>query len=451
MDTNQWMEIKQRMRIRFPWVLGLLVLFSIGFLLACGNNYSSSSDGLVLVGSQGSALIETFSFNLSSGHIAGIANPPSSTASQTCILPGLPAGMVLDPAGAYAYVILNSNTSCMGSQTGIATFKVNSDGTLTPTPNLTLDPNPVALAMDSKGQFLFVAEGTYSSTNFQTQTFIPCPGTVAQSGVCVYSVSNGSLTPVPGNFTFPGPLSAQAPDFVALATTPTVFPSPGINGAQNSVCSDVGNSAPTNEFLYVADSANNVVYEFVVDTSSGVITSPAQSSTNPGYFQTGAVPSGVTVEACDRFVYVSNQTSNNISAFTICNGLPTESGNCPATPDGGLFAVDQSPFSLSGGANGPGPLQADPFGNNLYVVDVKSNMVSPFHISAVSGGLTAGANVATGVQPSSLAIRGDDNWLFVTNFAVGTLSQYSITPSTGALSPLPAVTTDNYPFGVAVK
>ena len=35
----------------------------MGLLVACGSNYNPSSDGLVLVGSQGSALIETFSFN----------------------------------------------------------------------------------------------------------------------------------------------------------------------------------------------------------------------------------------------------------------------------------------------------------------------------------------------------------------------------------------------------
>jgi len=50
-----------------------------------------------------------------------------------------------------------------------------------------------------------------------------------------------------------------------------------------------------------------------------------------------------------------------------------------------------------------------------------------------------------------MAIRGDDNWLFVTNFQSATLSQYSIIPASGALSPLPAVTTDNNPWGVAVK
>ena len=36
------------------WLLGLLGLMSVALLVACGSNYDSSSNGLVLVGSQGS-------------------------------------------------------------------------------------------------------------------------------------------------------------------------------------------------------------------------------------------------------------------------------------------------------------------------------------------------------------------------------------------------------------
>ena len=54
---------------RFGWLLGVVVLVAFGLLVACGSNYDPSSNGLVLVGSQGSGLIETFSFNLFNGHL----------------------------------------------------------------------------------------------------------------------------------------------------------------------------------------------------------------------------------------------------------------------------------------------------------------------------------------------------------------------------------------------
>jgi 6-phosphogluconolactonase (cycloisomerase 2 family) len=79
--------------------------------------------------------------------------------------------------------------------------------------------------------------------------------------------------------------------------------------------------------------------------------------------------------------------------------------------------------------------------------------VSAFKISPVSGSLTAAtpAVVATGAQPKSIAIRADDNWLFVANYGSASVSQFSITPATGALSALPVIGTDNSPWGVAVK
>jgi len=401
---------------RFAWLLGLVGLVLVGLLVACGSKYNSSSDGLVLVGSQGSAVIQTFSFSLANGHISAVSNPPSTS--------GSPSSIVLDPAGAYAYVVIG---------TSIQAFKVNSDGTLKATASPAANPSPVALAMDSAGKFLFVAEGL-------------------GGGISSYSIgSGGSLTAVPGSFIFTLPTGFQTPNFAALAPTPTVLPGNGVNGVQNSVCSDPGNTPPTSEFLYVADSANSVVWEFGVDTASGALTSPVSSSPVPN-FAAGTVPSGVAVDPCARFVYVSNMTTNNISAYSICNGLPTQSTNCKNLPaPWALVPVTGSPFSLPSTGNGPGPLKVDPFGNYLYVLETLSSQVSPFRIAPVSGSLTAGTSVATGIQPTSMAIRGDDNWLFVTNFQSATLSQYSITPSSGALSPLPAVTTDNNPWGVAVK
>jgi len=108
---------------------------------------------------------------------------------------------------------------------------------------------------------------------------------------------------------------------------------------------------------------------------------------------------------------------------------------------------------MSGAVSAPGPIVVDPFGNNVYVVGTLSNTVSAFKISSVSGALQAATppTVATGREPTSIVIRGDDNWMFVTNFLDATVSQYSIAPATGTLTVLPAIPTDNSPWGVAVK
>jgi 6-phosphogluconolactonase (cycloisomerase 2 family) len=456
------MEIKSRMSNRFAWLLGVGLLVAIAALVACGTAYNSSSDGLVVVSSAGSGLLETFSFSLTSGHSATVSNSPNDTGDDVCVLGSLPSAVVMNPAGTYAFAILTASTVCPpGGSTGIQAFKINSDGTIATSGSIVVDPNPTALAMDSTGKYLFVAEGVNSVPNSGLPNAAACPGTQEQYGVCVYAIGNGgSLTPVPGAFTFDLPPSFQTPNMGALAVTPTTFPGIGVNGQQNAGCSTPGNQAPPGEYLYVTDSVNYVVYEFQITPSSGVLTNPP-GTTAIASFRTGSVPSGVAVDACDRFVYVSNQgPSNNISAYTICNGLPTQSQQeCPpfgtTVPKGGLVQLANSPFSLNTG-NGPGPIVVDPFGNYVYTLDMLSSQISIFQITQNSGSLTAKGVANTGLQGATsqqvaMVIRGDDNWMFVTNFSAATLSQYSITPSTGTLNQYPVIPTDNYPSGVAVK
>lgn len=414
------------------WVLGLVGLISAGLLVACGSNYNSSSNGLVLVGSQGSSVIQTYSFDLNSGHTAAIANSVNDTGNEICLLNGSPAAMVTDPRGQYAYVVFNSSTQCPNAtQIGIAAFQIKSDGTVAQVGSLVSDPNPVSLAMDSAGKFLFVAEGA--------------------GLVNVYGIgSGGTLTAVPGTFNFVPGQGFLTPYIVAVAPTPTVFPGIGLNGTQNSECSVPENPPPTSEFLYAVDSKNYVVWEFSVDTSTGALGNPPQTTQVPS-FHTDAVPAGVSVDPCDRFVYVSGSLNSKINAYTICTQVMA-TGPC-LVADGSLVDVPGSPFAMSGSVTQPGPILVDPFGNNVYVLGTTSNTVSGFKISPVSGSLTAltPPTVATGQLPKSMVIRGDDNWMFVTNFGSASVSQYSITPATGALSAIQPIDTDNYPFGVAVK
>lgn len=448
------MEMNERMSKRL-WLLGWVGLVLVGLLVACGSNYNPSQDGLLLVGSQGSSVIETFSFTVSNGHVSGIDNSPEDTGNETCLLNGSPSSMVINPAGTYLFVIFNKSDQCPNAtKLGIATFQVSSDGNVTQVGSLVADPNPTSLFMDSAGKFLFVAEGTNSMATAPNAK--PCPATTAQYGVCVYAIgSGGSLTPVKGNFNFVNGPGFTTPNIAAVAASPTVFPGTGINGTQYSVCQVPNGVAPTTEYLYAVDSANYVVWEYGVNTSTGALGNPPNAS-SVNHFATDQVPAGVAVDPCDRFVYVSDSLTNKISAYTICTAVIT-GGPCPYA-DFSLVPITGSPFVASGSANGLGPIVVDPYGNDVYVVGTLSNTLSGFKISPVSGSITAfnPATVATGQGPVSMTIRGDDNWMFVANYGTiaqggSTVSQYSISPATGELSVLPAIQTDNYPFGVAVK
>jgi len=428
------------------WLLGFVGLIFGALLVACGSSYNASSNGLVMVGSQGSSVIQTFSLNPNSGHISSIANSTNDTSGQTCILNGLPGPMVTDPKGAYAYVIMGTTSQCSSSQLGIAVFQIKSDGTLALSGDLVPDPHPVSLAMDSAGKFLFVAEGTNS---WGSSNPSPCPQTTAQYGVCVYAIgSGGALTGVQGTFHFMNGQGFRPPNIVAVAPTPTVFPAIGINGVQTAACS-AGTNTPTSEYLYAVDGDNYVLWQFTVDMTTGVLGNSG-SGGFVQHFATDAIPAGVAVDACDRFVYVSGNLHNKINAYSICTTVIK--GMCP-NADGSLFEISGSPFPVTGSANGLGPIAVDPNGNDVYVVGTLSNTVSGFKISPATGSLAAlnPATVATGSEPKSIAIRADNNWMFVTNYGSASVSQYAITPSSGVLTTAAPITTDNYPFGIAVK
>jgi 6-phosphogluconolactonase len=454
---------------RFAWLLGAGALLLIAFLVACSSTYSSSSDGLLVVSSQGSGLLESFSFSLASGHAQEITNSVNDTGSETCVLAGNPSSIVLDKSGSFAYVILSQTSVCPGSQTGIQIFTVNGSGEIAPTGSpITLNPAtvgvcesgsngpptiesnipvvPVDLATDSLGQYLFVANAATSDGN----------GNAAPGAVSVFTISNGTLTEVSGSpFTVPVSCAIPANNLTTLAVSPTVFPA-AVNGQLNAVCADT--PPPTAEYLYVTDSAElGQVWEFSV-TSSGQLVAPPNYGAVPS-FPTGSVPSGVVVDPCNRFVYVSNKgASNTISAYSICNGNATQSPLCPGANvglpdgDGSLRTIAGSPFSNIGAANFPGKMVIDTYGNYLYVLN-DTNNISPYKISPLGGTISplTPSPIATGLGSTSIALRSDDSWLFVTNFNAASVSQYVMTPTSGTLTPVPTIPTDNYPWGVAVK
>ena len=422
------------------WLLGMVLLVTIALLAACGSHYAASSDGLVIVPSLGSAVVQSFSFNLASGHSSAISSAPPIPGPPA---QGAPTTVVLDPAGAFAYIttshLTNPGSNPCTSSNAIATFKVNSDGTLSAIGSASMKANPpVALAMDSAGKLLFVA----TSATCTQPTFPLIPG-----NIWVFSIgSNASLTQVvgpnkDGSFPLPVGTGAPPPNPLSLAITHTTFPGPGTP----ATCSLTFQNPPSVEYLYVADSAGNDVVQYSVSSSGALTLVPV---TGAAGFAVGNIPSGIVVDPCDRYVYVTNQQSNTVSAFNICSKIGL--GNC--TDDKwDLVPVTGSPFSA--GTN-PGPVISDPFGNFLYVLDTGQSAISAYKIAQSTGALTplSPATFGVGAQPVSIAIRGDDNWMFVTNYVSATVTQFVVTPATGVLTPVgTGIVTDNFPWGVAVK
>ena len=105
----------------------------------------------------------------------------------------------------------------------------------------------------------------------------------------------------------------------------------------------------------------------------------------------GVEPKSLAVGPSGRFAYVTNNTSNNVTTFSIdsVTGALTEVGT----------AV------IAGSA--PRSIAVDPAGRFAYVANFDSNDVTTFSIDSVTGALTkVGASVMAGTGSHSITLVG---------------------------------------------
>ncbi len=378
------------MAIRFGCFVGGLVLISLGFLLGCGSS-SSTPAGILLLTSQGAASVSSFGINLTGGDLT-VLNTSAGTDPA-------PSAIILDPTGSFAYV---ATVGANGTNPKITTYSVAKNGTLKKMGEQAAGDNPVSLAMDPAGHFLFVANQ-------------------GSDDISVFSIgSGGSLSPVSGS------------------------PFPTVSGPVSVTVLASG------KLLYVANTASDGVSPsgvsaYQIDAGSGAL-----AVVLPRFpFAAGTAPSGVvTAKTVNHsFLYATNSGSNNVSAFIICLAL-TDSPDCPAA-DGSLVPVTGSPFSA-----GQGPLSpaVDPSQTFLLAADNVSNQVSGYRINPTTGALTGLTQTAsTGSNPVSLAIHPDGKFVYVANNGANTISSFSLDTVAGSLSPIRNVPTAAQPTAIALK
>jgi 6-phosphogluconolactonase len=359
------------MSMKFPWLAVLALMFS--FLPGCGSGSSnSSSTDTMYVATQNSSQIWGYRANFNNGTLSNINGSPFPSENGS-------GSIVIEPSHNFAYVSGFNSSTGMGE---IQRFSIDKNGSLVPiTPNTTVTNSVIsALAMDSGGKFLFVANQLANS-------------------VTVFSVgANAALTLVG---------SATAIDPVALAVTPNTG------------------------FLYVADQLDNVVYIFSINSNSGALTSLL-----PPNVPVGSSPSGLAINPAGTFLYVTNAVSNNVYGFTINSDgsltsmakSPFGSGTGPVAAqvdpsgqflyvvdngsnqvssyritavNGDLVATTGSPVSTG---TGPLALSISPTNKYLYVSNNAAGTISGYSISPATGDLTPTvAATPTGLQPAGMA------------------------------------------------
>ena len=371
---------------------GLAVVASAVFVLAsCGKNSKFPTSNTMYVATQSSAQVWGYRADFNNGTLSTINGSPFAAAPASAIL--------IDPTQSFAYLATNDGH--------IQRFSFDLNGSLIPVSGNPVPTgiNPVAMAMDSGGKFLFVANQGSSS-------------------ISVFSVGSGaSLTEVGGS---------------PFAVTNLLSPSSATSPVSLAI-------RPSTNFLYIVDQNNNLVLTYQFDPSTGFVSNPNPNLMAP--VLVGTSPSSVAINLAGTFMFVANSGSNNVSGFKICSGVNSPQPGCPA--DGSLVPMDKSPFAAE---LGPSSVAVDPSGQFLYVTDQGSNQISGYRVTAGTGDLTptVGSPYNTGAGPIFVAISPINKYLYVSNNSAATISGFLIDPTGGNLSSVSStVTTGTQPTGIA--
>jgi len=240
-------------------------------------------------------------------------------------------------------------------------------------------------------------------------------------GGCGYGNNNNGVTP--GPTPQPGSEFVFIPDAVnnilnVLVIGPDGSFNPGpVPFVVTGVAPVWAAVSPNNDFVYVTNFTSNTVSAFTLNTTSGVVGAV-------GSFAAGAEPGAVAVDPSGRFAYVANDVGTNlpgsVSAYSI-----------GAT--GALTAVAGSPFVA--GTNPQQGIAAT--AGFVYVSNLETSNVSAYSINAGTGALTqlATSPYATGAGPVSLAMDPAGKFLFTANSNTNNISAFTVNAD-GSLSPV---------------
>lgn len=294
---------------------------------------------------------------------------------------------------------------------------------------------PIELTVAPSSQALYVAN---QADNQVHQFGIASTGKLGPigSGVVAAGTSPQQVAVTPnGSFAYAVNLGGAAGS-ISEYTINTANGALASNGTITNGVTHPISAVATDTFLYVADlkSGNGVVLSYAIN-ADGTLATPPSSVPSLGVV-TASTPGPMIIDARNgTFAFVSDTKQGIISVFTTSGGalsfvsrtLPTNSAQAGlvyvTTPnsDTFLYSANQSPLQ---------------------------NSVSVFSFNTVLGALTllGVSPLGSGLDlPTGLATDPRGEFLYVTNQGNGTVTQFRIDATTGALSSPVTVDTENPP------
>jgi len=324
--------------------------------------------------------VSAFTINPGSGNLTAVVNSPFTADAQ-------PGAIALDSTGQFAYVanlqsadVSEFTVGANGALTFIANYNTSNTGTA--------GANTFSVAVDPLGGYAFAGSGN----------------SVAIGLVDSFSITAGALTEVAPTTTGNNPL--------ALAVN------------------------PSGSFVFATNKYDNDISVLKIG-AGGVLTSVSSVP-----YATGNNPVGVAVSPNAGFIYIANSGDGTVSGFA----YDATSGALSQLTSLG------SPYSVGTGAgSGPTGITVDPTGRFLYVTDYNDGSIAAFQIAS-SGQLSSiGSPVATGTGPNDVKVEPSGHFAYVANFLGNTVSVFTINPTTGALTFVATVPAANASAALAVE
>lgn len=198
-----------------------------------------------------------------------------------------------------------------------------------------------------------------------------------------------------------------------VSGSPFVFPGHSGNGGPIAI-------DPAGRFLFSSSAAGAIV-SFTVNPQTGFLTPGAAPVINDNN-----QPMFLLVNPSGKFLIASNHAGSSGGGFSVFSINSTTAV---------LTAVSGSPFTFFQNT-GPEQIVLNSAGTVLYAALSISKQVAALDFDSTTGRLTViqGSPYPAGLLPQRLALLPSGAFLYVGNNAAGTISEYRVNASTGALA-----------------
>ncbi len=367
-------------------------------MTACSRDYTVDYLYVTCATRTTTGAISAYEVDYQSGALTPLADSPVPSGGSN------PVALVAAPNQKFLYVINEAAPS-----SNVVEFSIGTDGKLYPENTYPVVQNsgatiigslPTAIAIDPTGKFLYVTfeyQFGYSATS-------PGPG-----GVAVYPInSDGSLG---------GPVMNGTLPYFATGDNPVGIVVDPKNDAYVYV---IDQEKPANATPY------GVLLTYSRNQTTGALT-PVAGAVSGG-ISAGTTPAGIAEDPGSNFLYITDETTNQLYGYLATGGVATGTGTPP-------LAMVSSPYVTGSFPEG---VTIDPRGEYVYTANYNSATVSAFAINVSTGALSsvagaAGATVTAG--PTCVTIDPALGiYLYTSDNVDGYVYGEQLNPHTGALT-----------------